>query len=288
MHCASSSDDLNQIARLLLAVVLLLAPVRTLHAENDHAVTPFRIAGNLYSIGGADVTSFLITTPAGHIVIDGGYEEMAPAILANIRQLGFRVEDVRVLVCSHAHFDHVGGIAALKRATGAQFVASRGDAPLLERGGHDDPQFGDRFHFTALVPDRIIEDGQTVSVGDTTLTAHITPGHTPGCTTWTTSVRDGGKVYSVVFVGSPSVPSEYRLLENPRYPLAVADYRHTFEVLRSLHPDIFLGSHGGFFGFAEKMKTRNFVDPEGYRKFVDAMERAFEKHLAAEKPRPTS
>ena len=289
MRCASSSGVWKRNASsLLIALVAVLFAASALAQKDpvsrasNQPVEPFRIAGNLYYVGASDVTSYLITTPAGHIVIDGGFEETAPMILANIRRLGFRVEDIRVLLNSHAHYDHAGGLAVLKRATHARFVASRGDAPLLARGGKDDPQFGNHFLFPPIVPDRIIEDGQTVNVGDVTLVAHVTPGHTPGCTTWTTEVRGGGKTYSVVFVGSPSVPSEYRLTTNPRYPNAVADYRRQFEILRSLHPDIFLASHGSMFKLVEKMKTHDFVDPAGYRTFVDAMQRAFEKHLAAE------
>jgi len=267
-----------------LRYLSLLLFTASLYAQppGNQPVEPFRIAGNLYYVGASDVTSFLITTPSGHIVIDGGYEEMAPAILANIARLGFHPEDVRILLNSHAHFDHAGGLVALKRATGAQFIASRGDAPLLRRGGHDDPQFRDRFHFPPIAPDRIVDDGDTITLGGMTLTARVTPGHTPGCTTWVTTIRDGGHSYSVVFIGSPSVPSEYNLTTNRRYPTAVADYRRTFEILRSLHPDIFLGSHAGFFGLSEKMKSHNFIDPAGYAAFVDTMERAFEKHLAAE------
>lgn len=266
-------------SRLPYLIFLLFAA--SLRAA-DQPVEPFRIAGNLYYVGESDVTSFLITTPAGHIVIDGGYEQTAPRIIANISRLGFRAQDVKILLNSHAHCDHAGGLAALKRATGAQFIASRGDAPLLQRGGHDDPQFGDRLLFPPIIPDRVIDDGDTVTLGGMTLTARVTPGHTPGCTTWVTIIRDGDRAYSVVFVGSPSVPSEYNLTTNHRYPTAVADYRRSFAVLRALHPDIFLGSHGGFFSLTEKMKTRNFVDPKGYAAFVDAMERAFEQHVAGE------
>ena len=264
--------------RLLLPVLLAASALfgqqdAGSRAENQ-PVEPFRIAGNLYYVGASDVTSYLLVTPAGHVVIDGGFEETAPMILANIRRLGFKVEDVRYLLASHAHYDHAGGLAALKKATGATFVASRGDAPLFARGGHDDPQFRDRFLFPPIVADRLIDDGDTVTLGGTTLVAHITPGHTPGCTTWTMN--------DVVFVGSSTVPSEYVLTTNRRYPNAVDDYRRTFAVLRSLHPNIFLGSHGSFFNLADKIKSRNFVDPAGYVAFVDATERSFEKHVAGE------
>ncbi|HEY2323054.1 MAG TPA: subclass B3 metallo-beta-lactamase, partial [Thermoanaerobaculia bacterium] len=208
--------------RLRILPLLILAASLYAQTPGNQPVEPFRIAGNLYYLGASDVTSFLITTPAGHIVIDGGYEEMAPGILENIKRLGFRPQDVRILLNSHAHFDHAGGLTALQGATGAQFIASRGDAPILKRGGHDDPQFRDRFHFPPIVPDRLVDDGDTVTLGGTTLTARITPGHTPGCTTWLTTIRDGEHSYNVVFIGSPSVPSEYNLTTNRRYPNAVA------------------------------------------------------------------
>jgi len=260
---------------------LILALFLAAHAPSNQRIEPFRIAGNLYYVGTNEMACFLITTPEGHIVIDGGFEETAPIILDNIRALGFRPADVRILLASHAHYDHAGGLAELKRVTGAQFFASRGDAPAFMRGGLDDPQFRDRFSFPPITPDRLLDDGDTVTLGGTTLTARITPGHTRGCTTWTTAIREGEKSYSVVFVGSPSAP-DYTLTTNRRYPDAVADYRRQFEILHSLHPDIFLGSHGSFFDLDTKRKTHEFVNPDEYRKFVDDMERAFERRVAGE------
>ena len=248
----------------------------------NQPVEPFRIAGNLYYVGASDVTSFLITTPAGHMVIDGGLVETAPMIVANIRRLGFRAEDVRILLNSHAHYDHAGGLAELKRATGGQLYASRADAPLLARGGRGDPQFRDRLVYPAIVADRIFDDGEPVTLGGTTMTARITPGHTPGCTTWTTTIADGPRLYSVVFLCSPTVPDGYVLTTNPRYPNAVADYRRQFEVLRSLHPDIWLASHGNFFDLAQRMKTEDFLDAATYLPFVERMASAFEKRVASE------
>lgn len=179
---------------MLLAFLFFAA-----YAPWNQPVEPVRITDNLYYVGTNEITSFLITTPAGHIVIDGGFEETAPIILANIRKLGFRVEDVKIRLSSH-------------------------------------------------------DDGDTVTLGGVTLVAHSTPGHTPGCTTWTTTL--GG--HEVVFVGSPSIPSEYKLT-----PRQIDDYRAQFKTLRALHPDIFLASHGGFFNLTEKLKTGNFVDPTG-------------------------
>jgi metallo-beta-lactamase class B len=264
--------------RVTLLLALLLATVA--HAQSDptsrswnQPVEPFRIAGNLYYVGASDITSYLITTPKGHILLDGGFVETVPIIVANIRKLGFQVEDVKILLSSHAHLDHAGGLAELKRLTGATFYASRRDIPLLSRGGLDDPQFGNRFPFPPVYADRILDDRSRVSLGGTTLVARVTPGHTPGCTTWTMRVRDRGKTYDVVFVGSPTAPG-YKLVGNPRYPDAVADYRHTFAILRSLPCDIFLGSHANFFNMKEKREQgRSFVDPEGYREFVEGWEK---------------
>lgn len=264
-----------------IAFAALLAAGASAAQQNpglQQAAEPFRIEGNLYSVGGSDVTSFLIVTPDGHVLIDGGYAEMAPLVVANVRKLGFRIEDVRFLLNSHAHLDHAGGLAALKKASGATFVASRADAPLLARGGLRDPQFRDRFPFPPIVPDRIVDDGDTVTLGGVELVARITPGHTPGCTTWTTTA--GRR--SVAFLCSASVPAGYTLTTNRRYPNAVADYRRTFAVLRSLHPDIFLGSHGSFFDLAGKTKGGNFVDPEGYKAFVEGSGRDFEERVASE------
>lgn len=243
----------------------------------NQPVEPFRIVGNVYYVGASDITSYLITTPKGHILLDGGFVETAPMILANIRKLGFRPEDVRILLSSHAHYDHAGGLAELKRVTGATFYASRGDLPQLARGGTDDPQFGDRFLFPPIYADRIVEDKQRITLGGTTLTAHITPGHTPGCTTWT--MRAGGK--EVVFVGSPTSPG-YRLTNNPRYPNAVADYRSQFARLKSLGCDVFLASHGNFFGLEEMIaKKKKYAGCEEYRAFVDDAEKRFEEKVKA-------
>jgi imidazolonepropionase-like amidohydrolase/glyoxylase-like metal-dependent hydrolase (beta-lactamase superfamily II) len=237
-------------------------------------VPPFRIAPNLYYVGAADITSYLITTPKGHIVLDGGFEETVPLIRGNIKRLGFKVEDVRILIGSHAHYDHAGGLAELKRETGAQFISSALEAPLYAGGGLDDPQFGNRFPFTPIIADRKIVDGERVTLGGVSLTAHITAGHTPGCTTWTMG--------DAILLCSPSVPESYKLVDNPKYPNVIEDYRRQFAKLRSLKPKIFLGSHGVFFDLEAKRKTGNFLDPEGYRKFVAAMETRFEAKVAAQ------
>ena len=253
----------------------------------NQPVEPFRIIRNIYYVGASDITSYLIATPKGLIVIDGGFEETAPMVLANIEKLGFDRGDIRILLNSHAHYDHAGGLAAIKRATGATFIASEGDAPQLARGGKDDPQFGDAFPFPPITPDKLARDGDRVALGGTILTAHITAGHTRGCTTWTTTVREGGRSFNVVFIGSPSVPPQYKLVGNPRYPDAVDDYRRQFATLKSLPCDVFLAAHGNFFDLAGKMKRvgekpNPFIDPEGYKKFVAETEAAFEERVRKE------
>ncbi len=265
---------------------LFLALLTTVaHAQKDpvsrswnEPIPPFRITDNLYYVGAADITSYLITTPEGHIVLDGGFEETASIIRTNIKQLGFAIEDVRILIGSHAHYDHAGGLTELKRVSGAQFVSSTLEAPLYAAGGKDDPQFGDRFLFPPIVADRQIADGERVTLGGVTLTARITPGHTRGCTTWLLG--------DAVFVCSPTAPG-YQLVDNPRYPNIIDDYRRQFAILRSLKPKIFLGSHGNFFDLDEKRKKHGaanaFIDPDGYRAFVARMEKSFEDKVAEQR-----
>ena len=269
--------------RLLLPFIafLLIAQKDPVSRSWNQPVEPFRIVGNLYYVGASDIASYLIATTDGLIVIDGGFEETAPMILANIEKLGFKPKNVRLLLSTHAHYDHAGGFAALQRATGAPLFASRGDAPMLARGGLDDPQFGNAYAFPPIEAKRIFDDGYVVNLGGTKLVAHVTPGHTRGCTTWTTRLREGGRSYDVVIVGSASVPPQYRLTSNAAYPNAVADYELTFRTLRSLHCDIFLASHGNFFDLTDKVKRmRNgekdvFIDPAGYMAYVDASEKRF-------------
>lgn len=259
----------------------------------NRPVAPFRVAGNLYYVGASDVTSFLITTPEGHILLDGGFPETAALIRASVEALGFRLADVKVLLSSHGHFDHAGGLAELKRATGARLIASAAEKPLLEQGGKGDFAFGDELAYPPVVVDETVADGGTVSLGGTTLTAHLTPGHTRGCTTWTTTVDEGGERLRVVFVGSTSVLSQYRLNADPSYPGIATDFERTFQVLAGLPVDVFLAAHGSFFHLTEKAERLRrgdggnpFVDPEGYRSWVERAARAFHERLEGERAAP--
>lgn len=256
----------------------------------NQPVEPFRIAGNLYYVGASDITSFLITTPKGHILLDSGFEETVPLIRESVKKLGFRLEDVKVLLNSHAHYDHAGGLATLKELTGAKLVSSEKDAALLARGGKGDPALGDTFLFKPVQADRIVKDGETVMLGGSTLTARLTPGHTPGCTSWTMQVEDAGKRRNVVFVCSATILPGVTLTDNPKYPEVGSDFAHTFKVLRSLPCDIFLAAHGSFFDLSEKIErlrkdegANPFVDPAGYKAYVDRKEGDYRRQLETEK-----
>lgn len=250
---------------------------------------PFRIIGNLYYVGSADLTSYLFVTPKGNILLDVGVPENVPMVKANIEKLGFHFKGVKILLNSHAHFDHAGGLAEVKKLTGAKFVASAGDVPELARGGRDDFAFGNRYNYPPVKADRIIADGGKVELGGTTLTAHITPGHTRGCTTWTTEISDGRRTYHVVFVCSVTFPG-YKVVNNPKNPTLVAQYQHSFKVLRSLPCDIFLASHGSFFDLPGKIaelkknpSSNPFINPQEYRQFLDRSQAAFEEEVKKEK-----
>lgn len=268
----------------LCAVLFLFLP-RTAHAQSteewrswNRPVEPVRITPNLYYVGASDIASYLITTPEGHILIDGGFVETAPQIAANVEKLGYRLGDVRILLNSHAHFDHAGGLAELKRRSGAQLFASAADAELLERGGKGDFRFGDEGAFPPVAVDRRLADGDKVTLGGVELTARLTPGHTRGCTTWT---WDAGGLPAVV-VCSASI-LDYRFVGRESYPGIAADFEKTFATLKAIPCSLFLAPHGGFFELERKrvlaergMGMRNpFVDPAGYKAWVAAAESAF-------------
>ena len=244
---------------------------------------------NLYYVGAIEIGSFLITTRKGHILLDGGFVETAPQIEQNVAQLGFKLEDVKILLNRHAHFDHAGGLAELKQKTGAKLIASERDAELLRNGGHGDFRFGDTLPFPPVQVDQIIGDGEPIQLGGQELIALLTPGHTKGNTTWTTKVSDGAKSYDVVFAGSPTA-LDYQLVGKESYPGIASDFEKTFAVLKKLPCDIFLSDHGSFFSFEQKRERlargenpNPFIDPDGYRRFVIQYEKEFHDKLEAQR-----
>ena len=277
------------LAAFLLATKSLFAQADETSRSWNKPVAPFRIAGNLYYVGAIEITSYLITTPEGHFLLDGGFVETAPQIEHNIAELGFKLTDVKFLLNSHAHYDHAGGLAELKKVTGAKFLASEGDAPLLRSGGHGDFRFGDTLTFPPITPDQIVHDGEVIRLGNQMVVAHLTPGHTKGCTTWTTKIRDGDKVYDVVFVGSQSA-LDYKFVGQESYPGITADFERSFALLNHLSCDIFLASHGSFFHFVEKHErllrgdANAFIDPNGYKAYLRESEQEFRDRLARQRP----
>ncbi|HKV23653.1 MAG TPA: subclass B3 metallo-beta-lactamase [Candidatus Acidoferrum sp.] len=280
----------HSILATILSFAAATAPLASAEvASGENApFPPFRIAGNLYYVGTADLASYLIVTPRGNILINSDLESTVPILQANIRKLGFKFEDTKILLISHAHWDHDAGSAQIKKLTGARYMVMAGDVPVVESGGRADFHYG---HDAAdLYPpakvDRVLRDGDKVILGGSTLVAHLTPGHTKGCTTWTMQVQDGARIYDVVIVGSPNVNPGYKLVHNSAYPQIAADYERMFRVLRGLPCDIFLGAHAGYFGLQEKyarIKTapqNPFLDPEGYKRFVAEKEQSFRSDLA--------
>lgn len=253
--------------------------------------TAFRIIGNIYYVGTGGLASYLITTSQGHVLLDAGLVESAPLIERNIESLGFRRGDIKYLLNSHAHFDHSGGLAELKRWTGAKLVASQGDKSALEGGFYLGSESNHSFDAPPVAVDRAVADGDTVQLADVTLTANVTPGHTRGCTSWSMPVSDGGKTYQVLFFCSSSVAAN-RLANGPagppQYPGIVDDYEKTFARARSFKVDVLLAPHAEFFGLQQKRErmgqgtTQPFVDPTEFAAFMARSEADFRKQLAAQ------
>jgi metallo-beta-lactamase class B len=282
---------MRSLLSLLLVVCFACALLsnNNTSAQNDwtEPFPAFRIAGNLYYVGSKGLASYLITTPEGHILINSNVEAGVPLIRTSVESLGFKFTDIKILLISHAHWDHDAGSALIKELTGAKYMVMDADVEAVESGGKTD------FHYrndpeTLYKPtkvDRALHDGDEVKLGGSALTAHLTPGHTKGCTTWTMKVQEDSKTYNAVIVGSPNVNPGYKLVGNEPYPQIAEDYEKSFRVLKSLPCDLFLGAHGSYFDMETKyerfkrgVKTA-FVDPAGYKDFVAEKEEAFRHEL---------
>jgi metallo-beta-lactamase class B len=248
---------------------------------------PRKIIGNVYYVGSNQISSFLIVTPAGHILLDTGHIKMLPQVEANIEKLGFKVKDVKMLLNSHSHFDHCGGFAEFKRQTGAKVIASKLDGDAMMRGGKGDFYWGDDLAYEPVTPDRIVSDGERIELDGVSLTAHVTPGHTKGCTSWSMRVNEEGKDYDVLFVCGLTA-SLYKLTNNDQYPNIVEDVRSTLRSLRATHADVMLAPHGFYFdleGKASRQKAgapNPFIDPSELVRHVSEMEKEFEEALQAQ------
>ncbi|WP_182466815.1 subclass B3 metallo-beta-lactamase [Sphingomonas gilva] len=239
---------------------------------------PFKIAGDLYYVGAKNVSAYAVKTPDGIILIDTGFAQTLPQIEANLKTLGMDISDVKIILTSHAHADHVGGVAALKAKTGARLVASEADAALMAAGGRGDFTWGDDLAYPRVRADRIVGDRETVELGGAVLTAHVTPGHTKGCTTWT--MKAGGA--DVVVLCGTSAPG-YDLVDNAAYPGIAEDYAASFDRMASLPCDIVLAGHIETIGLAEKAASGALVDPAACKKTIADARAAFEKELARQR-----
>ncbi|WP_424169987.1 subclass B3 metallo-beta-lactamase [Terracidiphilus sp.] len=294
------------VRSLLIAALLCLcvpafadAPAFSIDPSWTRPFPPFRIAGNLYYVGSEELAAFLIATPQGNILINSNLITSPAQIKHSVEALGFHFSDIKILLISHAHPDHSAGSAAILQQTHAKYFVMDADVRAIESGGRTDFRFaGDKsMWYPPAHVDRILHDGEKITLGGTTLVAHLTAGHTPGTVTYTfdeTEAGSGpGKPLHVVIVGSPSILESYKLIGNPTYPHIADDFRHQFAVLKSLPCDIFLGAHASYFDLTEKYARLKrgdknaFIDPAGYTRFVADREQAFEtayrKQYAARK-----
>lgn len=268
--------------RHLVILSILAACVQP--AAADEQFPAHRVVGNVYYVGSQALATYLVVTPEGHILINSGFEETVPLIRVSVESLGFKLRDVKIVLASHAHSDHVAGHALLKELTGGKVYVMRGDEGVISSGGDGQYLYKDS-RWMPCVVDRVLEDREEVKLGGTTLVARRTPGHTRGCTTWTWRVAEGEKTLDVVVIGSPNVNPGYRLVDNKDYPEIADDFAKTFAVLKSLPCDIFLGAHGDYYGMVakhERLKVDKnpFVDSDGYRAYVALKEKAFRRALA--------
>lgn len=266
-------------------LVLILGAAVTGQGAFYEPFPAHRVIGNVYHVGSKDLASYLITTPQGHILINSGFEETVPQIQAGVESLGFKMKDIKILLASHAHSDHVAGHALARELTGAKVYVMRGDESVITSGGEGQYLYTES-RWKPCSVDRVLNDGDEVKLGEVTLIARRTPGHTPGCTTWTWKVADGGRTYNVVVIGSPNVNPGYRLVDNKAYPKIADDFTTTFRILKELPCDVFLGAHGSYYGMIEKYErarkgsaTNAFIDPNGYRDYVEEKEKAFRATL---------
>lgn len=295
---------MRRLASLLILLTASLASAQSpsfITAEQTAALNgpwsepaePFTILGNIHYVGAQNIGSYLFTTPEGHILLDTGMPRMHQGVRANIEKLGFKVSDIKIMISSHAHVDHVGAHAEMQKATGARVMAVGDDAKALQMGKDLSPVEYDGW--APVKVDRVLKDGDTVTLGRTTLRAVWTPGHTPGATTWVTSVQDGGRTYNVVFPGGGAPNAGPVVVGNPKHPTLAEDTLGTYRKLRRLNPDIQLTGHPQqlFAGKIDAIKKGVrphplLLEAGAWVKGIDAQEAAFSKRIEADKAKASS
>jgi len=248
-----------------------------------------RVIGNLYAVGTYDLGVFLITSDEGHILVNTALEDSVPLIRRNVESLGFRFEDIKILLQMQAHWDHTAALAEIKQITGAQMWATEDDAPVLEDGGFSDPHFGGRVSFKPVKVDKIINDGEVIELGTTKLTVIDTPGHTAGSSSYSMSVRESGREYSVVIANMGTINQGKKLVVDPTYPGVAEDFAKTFERQKAMQVDVWVAAHGSQYGLHSKYRPGQayspdtFVDPDGFLAAVERLENLYLKQLEAER-----
>jgi len=274
---------------ILFCGALIISPAA---AQPDGWAKPFpghRVIGNLYAVGTYDLASFLITSQDGHILINTGLEDSTSLIRENIESLGFRLEDVRILLTTQAHWDHTAALAEIKEVANAEMWATAGDAPLLEDGGFSDPHFGGRESFAPVNVDRILTDAEVIELGETRLTVLETPGHTVGSSSYTMTVREAGRDYAIVIANMGTINGGKRLVVDPTYRGVAEDFAETFRRQKILPVDVWVASHGSQYGLHEKYQPGQaydpdtFVDPGGFLSEVERLERVYLEQVAIER-----
>ena len=281
--------DMRHLLAALWLTLALSAPLTAQPEDWTRSFPGHRVIGNLYAVGTYDLGVFLVTSAEGHVLINTGVEDSTPMIRENIESLGFRLEDVKILLTMQAHWDHTAALAEVKEITGALMWATAGDAPVLEDGGFSDPHFGGKVWFKPIKVDRIIKDGEVIELGETRLTVVETPGHTRGSVSYTMKVREGSRDYDVVIANMGSINPGKRLAVNPTYPGVAEDFAATFRAQKALPVDVWVAAHGSQYGLHTKHKPEQaynpetFVDPEGYRAAVERHEKLYLEYLASER-----
>lgn len=278
---------------MIRTLAIFAAAIGALAQPNPEWTRPFpahRIIGNVYYVGTYDLACYLITTPQGNILINTGVEGSAPLIKASVESLGFNLKDTKILLATHAHYDHTAAMAELKRITGARFLASDADAPVFEDGGKSDPLFTDlKFRFEPVKVDGRLKDRQKISLGGTELTVYSHPGHTRGSVSYGLTIAENGRNYHVLIANMGTINPGTILIGNKKYPQIADDYARTFREQKKLACDIFLSSHASQYRLHDKWKPGQayspdtFVDPEGYKAAVAQAETNYLEWLAKEK-----
>ena len=278
--------------RLTVACCLVLAATVPLAAQREAWTRPFpahRVVGNLYAVGTYDLGVFLITSQGGHILINTGLEDSTALIRTSIESLGFRLEDVKILLTMQAHWDHTAALAEIKQITGAEMWATAGDAPVLADGGFSDPHFGGSVSFEPVSVDKIIADGDLIELGETRLTILETPGHTAGSSSYTMRVREDGRDYNVAIANMGTINPGKQLVVDPTYPGVAEDFAETFRKQKALEVDVWVSAHGSQYGLHGKYEAgqdyspETFVDPEGFLAAVERLEKLYLEQIAAER-----